>query len=124
MIRPQALPYTELEETNTDDETSENCHQATEPRSKAKKVSKIYRCLRDSRPYSRSNLYRRQVRYTEPPRQLLVLDAAALEEESRFMRFPGALNIDNSEVHIGNDVTTVNNTVYEPVAGGNILSTL
>lgn len=121
MVRQHMISYTDLEETYTDDE-SEICHQ-TEPQSKTKKVSKtgigIKRCLRNSLPNSRLNLHRR--RCTEPSQPLLVLDPAALEVESRFIRFPSTLNIDSSVVHVGNDVTTVNNTIYEPGTEGNFI---
>lgn len=123
MVWPQTMSYIELNESNSDDENFENCHLTIEPPTENVSKPKVWKCSRNSQPNTSSNIFHRQ-RYIEPHQPLLVLDPSALQEEARLMQFTSALNIDNSEVHLGPDVITINNTMYEPVREGNILPNL
>lgn len=126
MVRPQTMSYAELDESSTDDESFDNCQLtiAIEPSSQKVSNSKVWRCSRNSQTNTRSNVFHHQARYTEPRQPLLVLDPAALQEEASLMPFSGTLNIDNSEVHVGPSVTTINNRIYEPIIEGNNLLSL
>lgn len=116
------MSYIELNESSSDDDNFENCRLRMEPLTQNVSKPKVRRCS-NSQPNTGSNTFHRQ-RYIEPNQPLLVLDPAALQEEARLMQFTGDLNIDNSEVHLGPDVITINNTMYEPIREGNILPNL
>lgn len=118
------MSYAELDESSTDDESFENCHLTMDKSSEKVSKSKVWRCSRKGQPKTSLNVFHRHARRTEPHQPLLVLDPAALQDEARLTPFAGTLNIENSEVHVGPDVTTINNTIYEPVMEGNILPNL
>lgn len=127
MVPPQTMSYAELDESSTDDENLDNCHLTMGPTSKIVSKSKVWRCSRNSQPNScmlRSNICDRHVRRTEGRQPLLVLDPVALQEQARILRFTGTLNIDHSVVHVGPDVTTITDTIHEPILGGNVMSNL
>lgn len=119
MVRPQTIFYADVDDSSTDDEIFENCRLTMEPTWNKVPKANVSRSSRNNQTNSSWNVCHRQMRYTDDRQPLLVLDPAALQEDARFMTFTGSLNIDNSDVHLGPNVTTINNTTYEPVIEGN-----